>query len=147
MHYITAVKALTCRNPVRCHQQLFFCLLFLVPNKVQRVTVNPVQGYPTILSLRWSKPVGECPIDFYTISYQLANAFQCASVAAARNTSGTTMDTMFNITGLLPHSTYYVLVTASTPAGEGSYSFYLGVTAEAGKVSVLGLNSKMFYYS
>ncbi|XP_071799173.1 receptor-type tyrosine-protein phosphatase T-like [Asterias amurensis] len=103
----------------------------VVPNKVRSLTVNPVQGYPTILSLRWSKPVGECSIDFYTISYQLTNAFQCASVAAARNTSGTTMDTMFNITGLLPYSTYFVYVTASTPAGEGAYSYTRVATAEA----------------
>lgn len=108
--------------------------------------MNPVQGYPTILSLRWSKPVGECPIDFYTISYKLSYAFQCEyTTLASRNTSGTTMDTMFNITGLLPYSTYFVYVKASTPAGEGAYSYTRVATAEAGKVSNLGLNSKRLY--
>ena len=93
-----------------------------VPYRVRYLDANAVEGYPTVLSLQWNKPASTCPIDNYTISYKLLNKYQCGTLSTTfRNTLGTTMDTVYNITGLLPYSSYDVYVTASTAAGEGEY--------------------------
>ena len=102
-------------------------------------SVDAVEGDPTVLRVRWYPDTGTCPVDSYTVSYQLANPYQCGGSGGwgGRNVSGATAGTAYNITGLLPYSSYRVYVTAATAAGSGPISY--ARTGQTGPAGIAGL--------
>ncbi|XP_022097109.1 insulin-like growth factor 1 receptor [Acanthaster planci] len=103
----------------------------VAPSQVQALSVDSVEDQPTALRVRWNQPSGNCPIDNYTIHYDLVWLSQCEIPESNRTLVGTTEGTEYSITGLFPHSRYKVDVTAKTSAGEGDRSYVYADTADA----------------
>ncbi|XP_038066610.1 receptor-type tyrosine-protein phosphatase F-like [Patiria miniata] len=103
----------------------------VVPSQVRDLSAEAVDGYPTVLRVRWNRPSGNCPIDHYTVSYDLFRLLKCEYPTSNRIEAGRTTLMEYNITGLFPNSEYSVYVTATTSAGEGSEDYEYVYTAEA----------------
>ncbi|XP_072027055.1 phosphatidylinositol phosphatase PTPRQ-like [Amphiura filiformis] len=74
---------------------------------------------PLLSTVRWDPPTaGLCPAEEYLVEYELINKDQCEDVTnSAIIMYGTVTDTETTLTGLLPHSTYRVYVTARNSGG------------------------------
>ncbi|XP_038068352.1 uncharacterized protein LOC119737808 [Patiria miniata] len=103
----------------------------VVQSQVSDLSAEAVDGYPTVLRVRWNLPFGNCPIDHYTVSYDLYWLLRCEYPASNRIVAGRTTDMEYNITSLFPNSRYKVYVRATTSVGEGVEDVAYVYTAEA----------------
>ena len=105
-----------------------FSFYFKPDASITQVTV--VNQSPTSLGVTWSS--ARTP-DSYKVDYQLTNEDQCKGNTGVRTEAYTGSDTSFEISSLIPYSTYNVLVESIARTCEVSEMMKTGTTSETSK--------------
>ena len=103
-----------------------------MPGEVTSLTVQTIPSSPDSLQVSWIPPPPSCPVDFYTVHYQLTNRDQCDDTTGTKTKFGNTTDTTITVTGLYAYSSYDVNVTSTNVDGSTETSGS-GMTAVASK--------------
>ena len=107
---------------------------FSEPGGVISLTVASVPTSPDSLTVSWNPPSStSCPVDSYTVHYQLTQRDQCASTGGPKTPVTGVTGSPITITGLHAYSSYDVFVTATNTIGftENKAS---GMTAVTSKI-------------
>ena len=100
------------------------------------LTVASVLSSPDSLLVSWNPPFTSCPLDSYTVHYQLTNRDQCDSTTGPKTKFLDTTGRNVTLTGLHAYSSYDVFVTTSFNIHGSTETSGSGMTAVTRKIYV-----------
>ena len=127
----TILHCLYTHDHLLCKQPFFSPSLLLepVPSQVPSLSVSPTEsGRRPALSVFWSPPQSDLPIQHYTVSYSLRDSGPVTNI--------TTTSISLLIANLKIGATYQVAVTARSALGEGSRSVWVHQTTHSRKYAM-----------